>query len=99
MTAIEKIESLIPHLPEGDRFLAFDFLKERDFESLQSLVNSAIYKIRKSQLSENQKEKYDGIDIIMLGNLKTEIDLYTLPLKEVENNFIDDDEYIEETLL
>lgn len=94
MNAIEKIENLIPYLPEGDKFLAFDFLKERNFESLQSLINSALYKVRKSQSSETPKDKYKDIDLVMLENLKAEVDLYTLPLME-DNNFIDEDEYTE----
>ena len=51
-----------------------------DFESLQELVDSARYKIKKNLASGNPKEEYTKIDLGKLNDLKAEVDSYAMVL-------------------
>ena len=69
---VQKIRSLIPRLPEKDIPLANKFLDKRDFENLEDLVTSAIYKVSKSKTigaSEALMERYKNIDVADLQEL------------------------------
>ena len=74
--SVEKIKKLIPFLPSRDVELGFKFLNARDFESLQSLVCSAIIKVKKGLLKEHPKEEYLQVDKEKLARLKMEVDSY-----------------------
>lgn len=50
------MKDLIPSLPGNDVNLAFRLLDTRDFESLQSLVNSSIIRTRIALARANTKE-------------------------------------------
>ena len=66
----------------------------RDYDSLQSLVGSAIYKIEKNLISNNPKEEYLLIDIVKLNELKAEIDSYILLITgedDFSSDYLEDD--------
>lgn len=74
--SLKEIEQLIPELPKKDITLGYKFLLSRDFESLQSLINSAIIKIERNARKENPKEEYLSIDLEKLEELKVLVDDY-----------------------
>lgn len=88
---IYRIKALIPSLPEGDAKLAHEFLNNRDFESLQLLVDSAIIRVKKGLSKENVKEEYLKVDLREMSRLKSEVDTYcmALELPEQEEDFDD----------
>ena len=53
--AVERMKALMDSLPERDIPLGHKFLNERDFDSLKELVDSAIYKVKKSLKSGNPR--------------------------------------------
>lgn len=77
-----KIKQLIENLPEKDINLGYKFLEKRDFDSLKELVDSAIYKVKKSRSKHdiNNIEKYINIDLDELNSLKAEVDNYVAQL-------------------
>jgi hypothetical protein len=77
-----KIKQLIENLPEKDVNLGYKFLEKRDFDSLKELVDSAIYKVKKSRSKHdiNNIEKYINIDLDELNFLKAEVDSYVAQL-------------------
>lgn len=77
-----KIKQLIENLPEKDINLGYKFLEKRDFDSLKELVDSAIYKVKKSRSKHdiNNIEKYINIDLDELNSLKAEVDSYVAQL-------------------
>ncbi len=95
-TRLNIIEKLIVALPKKDVELGYKFLKERDFESLQSLVDSASIKVRKSRNTDNPKEEYKDINLETLDTLKAEIDSYCmlLGIGEPDDDFVDNIDYI-----
>lgn len=76
MSVIKNIESLIKELPSKDRMLANEFLKNRKFQDLKDLVDSAIIRINKNINSNNPKEEYFKINLDKLHMLKTDVDFY-----------------------
>lgn len=75
-TPTERIHNLIPNLNEKDRILGFGFLEKRDFESLKSLVSSAIYKLKKTLKKEGLSKEIIETEICGLIKLEAEIDIY-----------------------
>ena len=92
MNSIDRIHKLLNNLPESDKSLGERFIQCRDFESLKDLVDSAIYKTRKSIKSENPTQEYLDVDLAELSNLKADIDVYLAILEGVEKCPEDDDE-------
>lgn len=88
---IDRIKALIPSLPEGDIKFAYKFLNNRDFESLQLLVDSSLIRVKNGLNKENPREEYLKADLEEMRKLKLEIDTYceALGLPEQE----DEDEY------
>ena len=86
------MKRLIPYLPERDIALGHKFLKDRDFESLKMLVDSALIKVKKGLRKENPKEEYLKINIEKLQTLKAEVDTYyyMLELPEQEDDIYED---------
>lgn len=80
MGAVNRIKSLISVLPEKDRDLGYKFLNERQFDSLQSLVNSALYKVRKAKIVGDINNELIAVDIDNLRRLKSEVDAYIFQL-------------------
>ena len=81
-TPTERIVKLVPQLPARDIPIAERLIKGRDFCSLKELVDSAIYKVKKSQKSLEPKEEYKNIDLEELSRLKSEVDSYLVILGE-----------------
>lgn len=75
-SSIDRMKDLIPSLPGNDVDLAFRFLDTRDFESLQSLVNSSIIRTRNALVKANTEEKYLKADLEGMRKLQSEADAY-----------------------
>lgn len=86
---VKRMEALIDSLPERDIPLGHKFLSERNFESLKELVDSAIYKVKKSLRTDNPKEEYLKVNLEDLSRLKSEVDLYLAMLEPDEERFDD----------
>lgn len=88
---VDRIKALIPSLPLGDVELANKFLNNRDFESLQLLVDSALIRVRKGLSKETPKEEYLKVDLEEVRKLKSEVDVYceALKLTEREDDYED----------
>lgn len=80
MRALDRIRNLINQLPESDIPLGERFISERQFESLQELVDSAIFRVNKSVRSDTPKEEYAKVDLWELKKLKAEVDVYVAQL-------------------
>lgn len=88
---IDRIKVLIPSLPEGDIKFAYKFLNNRDFESLQLLVDSSLIRVKNGLNKENPREEYLKADLGGMRKLKLEIDTYCEALRLPEQE--DEDEY------
>lgn len=84
---LSRITALISSLPEKDTSLGFNFLRERDFDSLKALVDSALYKVKKSRNDENPREEYLKVNLTELRKLKTEVDVYVAQLEPFEDYY------------
>ena len=84
---LSRITALISSLPEKDTSLGFNFLRERDFDSLKALVDSALYKVKKSRNDENPREEYLKVNLTELRKLKTEVDVYVARLEPFEDYY------------
>lgn len=71
---LKKISQLLPTLSEKDYKLGKKFLDTRDFESLQSLVNSALYKIKKKYEDATPEEYGEAVE--PFEDLKMAVDEY-----------------------
>lgn len=90
---LSRITALISSLPEKDTSLGFNFLRERDFDSLKALVDSALYKVKKSRNDENPREEYLKVNLTELRKLKTEVDVYAAQLEPFEDYY--DENFVE----
>lgn len=93
---VKKIQKLLPNLSDKDYKLGVKLLEKRDFESLQSLVNSALYKQKRKykHLEEEDIQEYSN-QISPLEDLKMAVDDYAslidIPTEDYDNYFIDYD--------
>lgn len=90
---LSRITALISSLPEKDTSLGFNFLRERDFDSLKALVDSALYKVKKSRNDENPRGEYLKVNLTELRKLKTEVDVYVAQLEPFEDYY--DENFVE----
>lgn len=96
-TPTERIVKLVPQLPAKDIPIAERLIKGRDFCSLKELIDSAIYKVKKSQKSLEPKEEYKNIDLEELSRLKSEVDSYLVLLGEdIEPSEDDETDFAQE---
>lgn len=96
-TPTERIVKLVPQLPAKDIPIAEKLIKGRDFCSLKELIDSAIYKVKKSQKSLEPKEEYKNIDLEELSRLKSEVDSYLVLLGEdIEPSEDDETDFAQE---
>lgn len=96
-TPTERIVKLVPQLPAKDIPIAERLIKDRDFCSLKELIDSAIYKVKKSQRSLEPKEEYKNIDLEELSRLKSEVDSYLILLGEdIEPSEDDETDFAQE---
>lgn len=86
-SSIDRMKDLIPSLPGNDVNLAFRLLDTRDFESLQSLVNSSIIRTRNALVKANTEEKYLKADLEGMRELQSEVDAYYEVLYPSSDNF------------
>ena len=97
MNKIDKIKNLIKCLPSKDINIGEKFYNNRDFQSLQELIDSAIYKIEKNNEKETPNPQLLNLDMESLVLLKTEVDNIVIQLSmednEENNKEIDDGEY------
>ena len=96
-TPTERIVKLVPQLPAKDIPIAERLIKGRDFCSLKELIDSAIYKVKKSKKSLEPKEEYKNIDLEELSRLKSEVDSYLVLLGEdIEPSEDDETDFAQE---
>lgn len=81
MAAVDRMRKLINNLPESDIPLGERFISGRQFESLQELVDSAIFRVNKNVRGDNPKEEYLKVDLWELRKLKAEVDVYVEQLQ------------------
>ena len=97
---VKRMKVLMCSLPERDIPLGHKFLNERNFDSLKELVDSAIYKVKRSLKSDNPKEEYLKVNLEDLSRLKSEVDMYIvqweIPEDDMYNEDFDDCEIEEE---
>ena len=97
---VKRMKALMCSLPERDIPLGHKFLNERNFDSLKELVDSALYKVRRSLKSDNPKEEYLKVNLEDLNILKSEVDMYIvqweIPEDDMYNEDFDDCEIEEE---
>lgn len=84
-TKINEIKSLLICLPDKDKILAEKFINNRDFESLQFLVNSNYYKAEKRVFKEIDTYKKEELERILdeIATLKYKVDEYSGYLGEL----------------
>lgn len=88
--SINRIRNLISSLPKKDIELGYKFLEKRDFESLNDLVTSTLYKIKKNLKTDNPKEEYLNLDIESLEKLYLEVQDYYSQFETFTENELDD---------
>lgn len=87
--SIEKIQTLLSHLPQRDTKIANELLSERKFEDLLEIIDSDIYLVRKNQLKESPKEEYVNISLEKLLQLRSELLEYMSYLVLPDNDLDD----------
>lgn len=82
MGILTDIERLIYALPTKDIELANKFIRERNFEFLQDLVNSAVYKVKRAKTIGDVSSPLMSVsvDIDNLLSLKSTVDIYCMRL-------------------
>lgn len=88
---VKRMKALMCSLPERDIPLGHKFLNERSFDSLKELVDSAIYKVKRSLKSDNPKEEYLKVNLEDLSRLKSEVDMYIVQWEIPEDDMYDED--------
>ena len=88
---VKRMKALMCSLPERDIPLGHKFLNERSFDSLKELVDSAIYKVKRSLKSDNPKEEYLKVNLEDLNRLKSEVDMYIVQWEIPEDDMYDED--------
>ena len=88
--SIERIKNLISSLPKKDVDLGYKFLEKRDFGSLNDLVSSAVYKVKKNLRTSNPKEEYVNLDMDSLEKLQYEVQDYYSQFEPFTENELDD---------
>ena len=97
---LEYIKDNIKCLPIKDITFAKSFIDKREFNKLQELVDSALYKISKNLNSDNPKPEYKILDIDAIEELSVKIDNYITQVygesfKLNAEDLEDDDDYYE----
>ena len=88
---VDRMKALIGSLPERDIPLGHKFLNGRDFYSLKELIDSAMYKVKKSLNSDNPKEEYLKVNLEDLNRLKSEVDMYIVQWEIPEDDLYSED--------
>lgn len=85
---LNKIKRLIQYLPEKDIGYAKEFIEKRNFISLFELVDSSIKRIEISKTRGS--DKYSGINVNNLMNLKVLVKEYLQQLSYDADDFDND---------
>ena len=88
---VKRMKALMCSLPERDIPLGHKFLNERSFDSLKELVDSAIYRVKRSLKSDNPKEEYLKVNLEDLNRLKSEVDMYIIQWEISEDDMYNED--------
>lgn len=91
MKDIDKIRNLVPELPLRDRGIALNFIAIRDFDELQSLVDSAIVRTNINVISDNPKEEYMVVNVKKLQELSTIVSEYRDQLITSVDDIVEDE--------
>lgn len=75
---LTNIRNLIPKLPDKEYPIAIRLLGERDFKTLEELVNKTITRIEKDRKKEEPTQRYKDVDLDSLYNLVTNISMITI---------------------
>lgn len=59
MGNLKRMKTLLNALPEKDRTICLEYLKQRDFEAIWEIVKSDIYKTRKNRI-DNIPDTYES---------------------------------------
>ena len=86
---VDRIQSLIKYLPPGDIKFGEKFLKERNFESLKEIVDSAL-KIHSKRVKEGRSS--DVSNIRGLLELKSSVDRYCSYCEVLEEGLYNNEE-------
>ena len=73
---IQKLRQLIPKLPNKEIPVCYKCLDERDFTSMEQIVNTVIRRIEKDR--GKQEQKYADIDLDSLYILQAELATITI---------------------
>lgn len=87
---LDKIRRLSKNLPKDDIKFADKYIASREFDKLLEIVESDIYLVNQSNLSDNPKEKYKDIDLEELLELRNAIDEYMSFLDIPDSSHFDD---------
>ena len=94
---IQKMNELVPFLPERDIKYANKFIKERNFEAFAELVKSDITilerKISSIEDEESEERLQKQRELAHLEKLKSEIDSYLILLGYSESELYGEDDY------
>lgn len=96
-TSVDRMRALMSSLPTKDISLGHKFINNRDFDSLKDLVDSALYKVKKSQSSENPKAIYANINIDDINALKLEVDWYVSQINDEAEDDYDEYDFLEDS--
>ena len=87
MKQINKIKNLLQYLPQKDIPIGTKLLDNRDLDSLQSLVKSAIVRTIRGRQKDPPDERYVNIDINYLQELRAELDQYIFTIYPPDESY------------
>lgn len=90
--SLDIIRKLSRELPKKDADLARKFIEQREFEKLLEIVESDIYLVQQNELLEVPKEKFKGINLEKLIELRGALEEY-MSFLEVPDNSEEYDDY------
>lgn len=97
VSPVQKMQELVPFLPEKDIKYAEKFIRERNFEAFAELVKSDIVRTERKidKIEDDYSEERLELqrNLAQLENLKSEIDSYLILLGYSENELYGEDDY------
>ena len=98
VSPVQKMQELVPFLPEKDIKYAEKFIRERNFEAFAELVKSDIVRTERKidKIEDDYSEERLELqrNLAQLENLKSEIDSYLILLGYSENELYGEDDYV-----
>lgn len=97
VSPVQKMQELVPFLPEKDIKYAEKFIRERNFEAFSELVKSDIVRTERKidKIEDDYSEERLELqrNLAQLEKLKSEIDSYLILLGYSENELYGEDDY------